>query len=68
MGNVLRLLGGLVIGAAIGAGAGLLLTPKSGAELQGMVRGHVNNAVEAGKAAQVAKQQELEQQAGIKRP
>ena len=68
MGNVLRLLGGLVIGAAIGAGAGLLLTPKSGAELQGMVRGHVNNAVEAGKAGQVAKQQELEQQAGIKRP
>ncbi|MFN8481561.1 MAG: YtxH domain-containing protein [Anaerolineae bacterium] len=68
MGNVLRLLGGLVIGAAIGAGAGLLLTPKSGADIQGMVRGHVNNAVEAGKAAQVAKQQELEQQAGIKRP
>ena len=68
MGNVLRLLGGLVIGAAIGAGAGLLLTPKSGADIQGIVRGHVNNAVEAGKAAQVAKQQELEQQAGIKRP
>lgn len=68
MGNVLRLLGGLVIGAAIGAGAGLLLTPKSGQELQGMVRGHVDNAVEAGRVARTAKQQELEQQAGIKRP
>ena len=68
MGNVLRLLGGLVIGAAVGAGAGLLLTPKSGQELQGMVRGHVNNALEAGRAAQQAKQQELEEQAGVKRP
>ncbi|MFN8470592.1 MAG: YtxH domain-containing protein [Anaerolineae bacterium] len=68
MGNVLRLLGGLIIGAAIGAGAGLLLTPKSGEELQSMVRGHINNAVEAGRVAQVAKQQELEQQAGIRRP
>ena len=68
MGNVLRLLGGLVIGATIGAGAGLLLTPKSGQELQGMVRGHVNNSLEAGRAAQQAKQQELEEQAGLKRP
>ncbi len=68
MGNVLRLLAGLVVGAAVGAGAGILLTPKSGQEIQGMVRGHVDGALEAGRAAQAAKQQELEQQAGIKRP
>lgn len=51
-------LGGL-IGAGVGAAAGLLLAPSSGDEFRGQVRQRVDDAKEAGAEAEAATQREL---------
>ena len=66
MGKLVNLLGGLVVGVAAGAAAGLLFSPQSGEELQQSVRGRIQEALAEGRAAQAAKQAELERQAGIR--
>ena len=64
--KVLNFLSGVILGAAAGAAAGLLFSPQSGEDLQQSFRDRVQEAVAEGKAAQVAKQAELERQAGIR--
>jgi hypothetical protein len=44
--TVLRSVGLVVVGAAIGAGAALLLAPKSGKELRKEIRRHFKNGVD----------------------
>lgn len=62
MGKVFRFLGGLLLGAAVGAGATLLLTPQSGAELQTNLRQHINAVIEDGRRAAEERRAELEAQ------
>lgn len=62
MGKVFRFLGGLLLGAAAGAGAVLLLTPQSGEELQASARQHLNAVIEAGRRAADERRAELEAQ------
>lgn len=67
MNKLLDFLGGIIIGFSIGAAAGLLFSPKSGEEVQQTIRDRVQEAIDEGRAAQAAKQAELEHAAGIRR-
>ncbi len=67
MGGLLRFVGGLAVGFATGAALVLLYTPQSGADVQQGIRDRVQQAVDEGRAAQEAKREELERQAGIRR-
>jgi gas vesicle protein len=62
MNRALNFLGGLVLGAAIGAVVGLMLTPQSGEELQRKVRERVNLMIEEGQRAAAERRAELEAQ------
>lgn len=66
MGKLLKFVGGLVLGFTAGAGVGLLFTPKSGEDLQQGVRNRVQEAIDEGRAAEQAKREELEREAGIR--
>ena len=54
--------GGLVVGALIGAMVGLLLTPQSGEDLKGQVRERMNLMIEEGRRAAAERRAELEAQ------
>jgi len=54
-----RFLLGFVVGAAIGGAAVILLTPRSGGDTRESISGQVTQALEAGKRAAAARQQEL---------
>ncbi len=62
MNKALNFLGGLVLGAAIGAAMGLLLTPQSGEDLQRKIRERANLMVEEGRRAAAERRAELEAQ------
>jgi gas vesicle protein len=62
MNRALNFLGGLVLGAAIGAVVGLMLTPQSGEDLQRKVRERVNLMIEEGQRAAAERRAELEAQ------
>ena len=54
-----RFLLGFVVGAAIGSVAVILLTPKSGSDTRESISSQVNRALEDGKQAAQAREQEL---------
>lgn len=54
-----RFLLGFVVGAAIGSVAVILLTPKSGDDTRESISTQVNRALESGKQAAAAREQEL---------
>ncbi len=54
--------GGLVIGAVIGAGAGLLLAPQSGGDFKRTVRERIDLTLEEGRRAAADRRAELEAQ------
>lgn len=62
MGRFLAFLGGIVAGAAIGAGVTLLFTPASGSDLIRSAEERWDMAISEGKRAKDEKQRELEQQ------
>lgn len=62
MNRALNFVGGLVLGAAIGAVVGLMLTPQSGEDLQRKVRERVNLMIEEGQRAAAERRAELEAQ------
>lgn len=66
MGNFFKVVGSALLGFAAGAAVTLLLSPRSGQEVQSSIRGRVDAAVEEGRAAQEAKRAELERQAGLR--
>ena len=59
MGKIFRFLGGAVIGAAVGAGAAVLLAPQSGKDLQGKIASKRAEMIAAGKAEAAAREREL---------
>lgn len=60
MGGLMRFVGGAIVGAALGAVAGLLLAPSAGADIQRRMRARVEEALEAGKQAAIAREAELQ--------
>lgn len=63
------ILSGMFLGAAIGAGVVLLLTPRSGAETQQLIRDRVQAIVDEGRQAADARRQELSARfEGLKQP
>jgi len=58
--KVLNFLAGFLVGGLVGAGAGLLLAPRAGTEVQERIRGRIDELIEEGKRAAVARQAELE--------
>ena len=60
MRKLVNFLAGFFVGGLIGAGAGLLLAPGAGTELQDRIRGRIDELIEEGKKAAVARQAELE--------
>jgi gas vesicle protein len=53
---------GVVSGAMVGAVVAILLAPSSGQELQGRMRGRVQELIEEGRRAAAARRAELEDQ------
>lgn len=62
MRKTLSFLGGLLLGAATGGGVALLLTPKSGPELQQEVQDYIDHLIKEGQRAAEARRLEMEQQ------
>ncbi|MCU0493000.1 MAG: YtxH domain-containing protein [Chloroflexaceae bacterium] len=50
---------GFVVGAAVGAAAVLVLTPRSGTETRGSISEQLRTALEAGRKATAQREQEL---------
>lgn len=62
MRKVVNYLTGFLLGALVGAAAGLLLAPRGGEDLQNQLRSRVDALLEEGKKAAAARQAELEAQ------
>lgn len=59
MGKLVRFLGGLLLGAALGAGLVLILTPQSGAETRRLVQNRVQEVLDEGRRAAEERRLEL---------
>jgi gas vesicle protein len=55
-------LGGLLLGALVGASVAMLLAPRSGADTQAALRTRVNEVLEEGRRAAADRRAELEAQ------
>jgi len=62
MRKVINFLSGLLLGASVGAAAGLLLAPQAGGEMQGRLRAHLNTVIDEGRRAASERRAELEAQ------
>jgi len=62
MRKVINFLSGLLVGALVGAAAGLLLAPQAGSEMQGTLRARLNTVIEEGRRAASERRAELEAQ------
>ena len=62
MGKAFRVLAGMVLGAAIGAGLVLLFTPRSGVDTQQMIRERVDAILSEGRQAAEMRRLELQTQ------
>lgn len=65
MSSLLKFAGGLALGAAIGAGAYLLVTKEQDKGFLQDVKGIVNQAIEEGKRAAEEQRRQLEQELGF---
>lgn len=59
MGKLVRFLGGLLLGAALGAGLVLILTPQSGAGTRRLVQNRVQEVLDEGRRAAEERRLEL---------
>lgn len=59
-GSLIKLAGGLIIGAAVGVAAAGILAPKRGEELQSDIRAYLDEVRSAGAAAEAQKRSELQ--------
>ena len=59
MRTLIRFVGGGIVGAAIGAGAVMLLAPQSGKELQSRIAARRQEAIDAGKAEAASRERQL---------
>ena len=62
MRKAVNFLAGFFVGGLIGAAAGVLLAPTSGADLQERIRNRADELMEEGRKAAAARQAELETQ------
>jgi gas vesicle protein len=62
MDKTFNFLGGLLLGALVGASAAILLAPQSGTDTQSALRARVDNALEEGRRAAAERRAELEAQ------
>ena len=62
MDKTLDFLGGLLLGALVGASVAILLAPKSGADTQAALRARVDGVIEEGRRAAAERRAELEAQ------
>ena len=70
VGKTLRFVGGLALGAVVGAAGAMLASPQSGARTRSEIKSRLDEIVDAGKQAQRERERELqeywEQQASVK--
>lgn len=59
-GSLIKLAGGLIIGAAVGVAVASILAPKRGEELQSDIRAYLDEVRSAGAAAEAQRRAELE--------
>ena len=59
-GSLIKLAGGLIVGAAVGVAVAAFLAPKRGEELQSDIRGYLGEVRSAGAAAEAQKRAELQ--------
>lgn len=59
MGTLLRFVGGLVLGAAVGASLVLLTAPRSGVDMRRELQERVQGVLDEGRQAAEARRQEL---------
>lgn len=59
MSKFLNVLGGFMVGAAIGAGLVLLFAPQSGPDTRQMIQGRARSVLEEGRQAAEARRREL---------
>ena len=59
-GSLIKLAGGLIIGAAVGVAVAGILAPKRGEELQGDIRAYLGDVRSAGAAAEAQRRAELQ--------
>ena len=62
MDKTLDFLGGLLLGALVGASVAMLLAPRAGAETQAALRARVDGVIEDGRRAAAERRAELEAQ------
>ncbi|PKO24060.1 MAG: hypothetical protein CVU38_00830 [Chloroflexi bacterium HGW-Chloroflexi-1] len=62
MRKAINFLSGVLLGALVGAAAGLLMAPQAGCETQEMLRDHLNTVIEEGRRAASERRAELEAQ------
>jgi gas vesicle protein len=62
MDKTIDFLGGLLLGALVGASVAILLAPRSGAETQAALRARVDEVIEEGRRAAAERRAELEAQ------
>lgn len=62
MGKLLEFLGGLLLGALLGAAIAMLLAPEPGDKTRGAIRSHLNAVIEDGRRAAAERRAELEAQ------
>jgi len=62
MDKTFNFLGGLLLGALVGASAAILLAPQSGTDTQSALRARVDNVLEEGRRAAAERRAELEAQ------
>ena len=65
MNTALKLVGGLVLGAAIGAGVYILITKDSEEGIVHDIKQTINQAIEAGKLSAEERRRQLEQELGF---
>jgi gas vesicle protein len=69
MGRVVRIMAGLLLGAAVAAGLVLLFAPRSGAEMRQQIQERVRNILAEGREAADSRRLELTAQfEGLKQP
>ena len=59
-GSLLKLAGGLIIGAAVGVAAAAILAPKRGEELQSDIKAYLGEVRSAGAVAEAQRRNELQ--------
>lgn len=67
MGGFFRFMQGLVVGASVGAGVGLIVAPFAGEELRELIKDRLAYILAEGRLAMDAKRREMEEEFAVTR-